>query len=82
MPAPKSAAERSLTRRGAGHFGDLHPASVSAGPRSGDDLDDDYSSEPPSVTAQSHVFQKIVGARIDGSIPSTRSLTAVTSGNW
>jgi hypothetical protein len=35
-----------------------------------------------SVTDQSQMFQKIVGASVDGSIPETRSLTAVTCGNW
>ena len=33
-----------------------------------------YSSAPASVTSQSHAFQKIVGARIDGSMFVTRSL--------
>src|SRR3546814_404198 len=35
-----------------------------------------------SATLQSHAFQKMVGARIEGSMPSTRSLIAVTLGNW
>ncbi len=37
---------------------------------------------PLSATLQSHAFQKMVGARIEGSMPSTRSLIAVTLGNW
>ena|SRR5688572_3709003 len=61
---------------------DLHPTRCALSPSRARTALSDYSSEPPSVTAQSHAFQKIVGAMIDGSMFSTRSLYAVTLGNW
>lgn len=35
-----------------------------------------------SLIVQSHAFQKMVGARIDGETPCSLSVCAVTDGNW
>lgn len=79
---PSSAAEEESNAVRCRPLGDLHPTSVTTRTWARREPLCAYSSEPPSVTSQSQAFQKIVGARIDASMLVTRSLKAVTSGNW
>jgi len=63
-------------------WGRQPPTSVMRRDQPGADLSDSQSSSPASVISQSQAFQNTVGARMDDVTLVTRSLIAVTSGNW